>query len=243
MASVSVSKRIALVADDDEYFRMALSTILKGQLGFAEVVETGSFDEAVECLEGMGRVSFAIFDLSMPGIDSPVALRTIRESFDVEKLAVVSASTERNDILQSLDAGAHGFVSKGQGIGELRRALLQILEGVVYVPPALANLAPGVRDAPRNAPATYSGSETAKLTPRQRDVLQLLVKGKSNKEIARVLSLGGGTVKVHLAALFRTLGVANRAAAAVAGAELLRRLSSSAQPIARQPRQRMGNDD
>jgi len=61
----------------------------------------------------------------------------------------------------------------------------------------------------------------ARLTPRQRDVLELLVKGQSNKEIARTLDLGEGTVKIHLAALFRNLGVRNRATAAVAGAQLI----------------------
>lgn len=213
-----------LIADDDEFFRMAVSAIMLRKLGFARVVETASFDEAVERLEQEERVSLAVFDLSMPGLDSPAALRTIRESFPVEKLAVVSASRDRNDILQSLEAGAHGFVSKSQGAHELQSALQQIMAGTLYVSPVLAELAPGMREPqPDHSPLRH-GPDLPRLTPRQRDVLAMLVEGRSNKEIARGLDLGPGTVKVHMAALFRTLGVGNRAAAAVAGAELLRRI-------------------
>lgn len=218
--------RVALIADDDEYFRMAIIAILRQRLGFTKVIETASFDEAIEQLEGAGEVTLAVFDLSMPGIDSPAALRTIRESFPVEKLAVVSASRERSDILESLEAGAHGFVSKSQGAGELQSALQQILDGTVYVTPVLAEIAPGMRDAPPERSVKWPASDGPRLTRRQHDVLRMLVAGKANKEIARALNLGPGTVKVHLAALFRNLGVTNRAAAAVAGADLLRRMSS-----------------
>ncbi len=214
---------VALVADDDEYFRTAISAILRERLGFSKVVETASFDEAVERLESAGQISLAIFDLCMPGIESTAELRSIRDHFDVDKLVVVSASRDRADILQSLDAGAHGFVSKGQGVKDLRDALQQILNGAVYVPRALTALSPESRKQSNelgSAPSARLGARLPQLTPRQRGVLIMLVEGKSNKEIARALNLGRSTVKVHLAALFRKLGVNNRAAAAVAGARL-----------------------
>lgn len=221
------AKRTALIADDDEYFRIALTRILSERLGFAEVLQTSSFDEAVERLEEAGPVSLAVFDLSMPGIDSPAALRTIRTSFAVERLAVVSASRRRHDVLVSLEAGAHGFVSKAQGAGELQAALQQILRGTVYVPPTLADLESGGADRTADMPCRRAQHQSPRITRRQRDVLEMLVEGKSNKEIARALRLGPGTVKVHLAALFRNLGVANRAAAAVAGARLLEHRSEA----------------
>ncbi len=228
-------EHLALIADDDEFFRMALSTILKKRLGFTEVIEAASFDEAVECLDQARRVSLALFDLAMPGIDSPSALRTIRGSFEVDRLAVISASKQRRDILLSLEAGAHGFVSKDQGVDELESALRQILDGEMYVPPGLADLAEGecrLAEAPPRGSAAREArgalpEEVPHLTPRQRDVLELLVQGKSNKEIARALDLGPGTIKVHLAALFRNLGVGNRSAAAVAGAQLFDRLATA----------------
>lgn len=213
------SQGVALIADDDEFFRIALRTILKKRLGFAKVIEAASFGEAVERLERAQGVSLALFDLSMPGIESPTALRTIRDTFAVGRLAVISASKQRRDILLSLEAGAHGFVSKDQGVDELETALRQILGGEMYVPPSLSDLkACGSRQAD-DTPMRPAQPEPAHLTPRQRDVLELVVQGKSNKEIARALGLGPGTIKVHLAALFRSLGVTNRAAAAVAGAQ------------------------
>lgn len=216
---------VALIADDDEYFRMAIMGILRETLGFPTVIETGSFDEAVEQLGQIGRVAFAIFDLSMPGIESPVALREIRDNFDVDKLVVISASQSRTDILQSLEAGAHGFVAKGQGIASLKGALQQIVNGEVYVPRALTDLPADARKGMALPPSVGAQTRLPQLTPRQVDVLEMLVEGRSNKEIARALSLGRSTVKVHMAALFRKLGVGNRAAAAAAGARVLPHLS------------------
>jgi DNA-binding NarL/FixJ family response regulator len=216
-------RHVALVADDDEFFRMAISSILLERIGVAEVVEVGSLDEAMEQLAERGDITIALFDLAMPGMHGPANLGAVRETFPDILTAVVSASRRRQDILTTLDAGAHGYVPKGMGIEDLTHALKAILEGTIYVPPLLAQVSPD-----DHAGAQYAGAERrsapdvlARLTPRQRDVLELLVKGQSNKEIARTLDLGEGTVKIHLAALFRNLGVRNRATAAVAGAQLI----------------------
>jgi len=136
---------------------------------------------------------------------------------------VVSGSKNRRDVLSALEAGVHGFISKGLGVTELAHALRLILDGVIYVPAAIATLPSGDEQAlVRRDPARPHKSTLAILTPRQRGVLELLVEGKSNKAIARDLGLGEGTVKVHMAALFRSLDVKSRTAAAVAGGRLLR---------------------
>lgn len=219
---MSRSSKTSLVADDDEFFRIALRTILN-KLGFSEVIETASLDEAVERLSETSDVSLAIFDLAMPGMESAASLRAVRECFPGTQVAVVSASRRRADILLALEAGAHGYVPKGLGVAELSRALQAITEGVIFVPPSLAEL--GAFEEEPNLPlaSAYSSQPRSdkSLTTRQRQVLDLLVEGKSNKEIARALKLGEGTVKVHVAALFRTLGVTSRAAAAAAGLRLL----------------------
>lgn len=216
-------RNVALVADDDEFFRMAISSILLERLGVAEVIEVGSLDEAMDRLGERSDITIALFDLAMPGMHGPANLGAVRETFPEILTAVVSASRRRQDILTTLDAGAHGYVPKGMGVEDLTHALKVILEGTIYVPPLLAHVS-----AEDHAVSQYSGAERrsapdvlARLTPRQRDVLELLVKGQSNKEIARSLDLGEGTVKIHLAALFRNLGVRNRATAAVAGAQLI----------------------
>jgi DNA-binding NarL/FixJ family response regulator len=221
--AMAVSGKTALVADDDEFFRMALRSILTSQLGFAEVVETASLDEAVERLSDTESVTLALFDLAMPGMESAASLRAVRECFPDTQAAVVSASTRRVDVLLALEAGAHGYVPKSLGVAELSRALRSITEGVIYVPAFIADLSTtaGEPDLPLASTMSRNEHPEPSLTTRQRQVLEHLVAGRSNKEIARALNLGEGTVKVHVAALFRVLGVTSRAAAAAAGARLI----------------------
>jgi DNA-binding NarL/FixJ family response regulator len=215
----------ALVADDDEFFRIAIRSILVDRIGVAEVIEAASLDEALERLSNQPEIALALFDLAMPGMESPASLAAVREHFPNMRVVVVSSSQRRRDILMALEAGVHGYVPKTLGVEDLAKALELILEGFVYVPASLSQL-PSTRvgaDRPRadQPPVSADEEALAGLTPRQREVLELIVAGKSNKEIARALNLGEGTVKVHLAALFRNLGVNNRAAAAAAGARLL----------------------
>jgi DNA-binding NarL/FixJ family response regulator len=214
---------VFLIADDDEFFRMALSAILRQKLGGAEIIEAGSLDEAIEQLSERGNVALALFDLAMPGMESAASLRAVRECFPSTQVAVVSASTRRSDVLLALEAGAHGYVPKSLGAAELAQALQAIRAGTIYAPPLVADIR-GLESEPlhRSAkPEAPSAASLTRLTRRQHQVLELIVKGLSNKEIARQLNLGEGTVKVHVAALFRVLSVASRSAAAAEGARCL----------------------
>lgn len=227
-AKVVPTERVAVIADDDEFFRMALAAVLTQRCNIARVIQTGSYDEAMAAIEAEEDVTIALFDLNMPGMSGPALLHHLRESCaHVGKVAVVSASRKREDIIDTLSSGAHGYVCKASGVQELSEALDQILEGRIYVPRLLADIKPVTATevapvAPVAPVATVAATaDTPALSPRQSRVLEMLVRGKSNKEIARELNLGAGTVKVHMAALFAKLGVANRSAAAVAGTRLL----------------------
>jgi DNA-binding NarL/FixJ family response regulator len=215
-------RRLAITADDDEFFRAGLKAMLTRRLGFSEVLETSSFDAAIEQLEARRGAALALFDLQMPGMDSPGSLRTIREFFPDTRVAMVSASRTREDILMALDAGAHGYISKGLSMNEMAHVLEMVMDGWVYVPPSIADIPsdPGAQLLLRGREERQSG-DVSILSPRQRQVLGLLVRGKSNKEIGRILNLSDGTVKVHMAALFKNLGVNSRAAAAALGARHL----------------------
>jgi RNA polymerase sigma factor (sigma-70 family) len=210
--------RVGLVADDDAYFRMAVVSILKQRLGFSDVEEAASLDEALAKLAEMPTVEAALFDLSMPGMNTPTNLRSVRNCIPGARLAVVSGSQNKNDILLSLQAGAHGYIPKSFTIPELTSALTSIFDGQIYVPPLLADLEEEQTPVPEEHNENAEGANAiSSLTPRQREVLELLIKGKSNKEIARILDISRGTIKIHLNAIFRHFGVTNRAAAAVAG--------------------------
>ena len=211
---------VALVVDDDALFRMALGTILTSRLGCSKVIEAASFDEALEQLSEHADISVALFDLSMPGIRNPANLKVVRETFPSVRTAVVSASISHRDVLMSLEAGVHGYVPKSLNVIELTAALKTIFEGTVYVPAFLTEISASAAE-PRFASDVAPVLTLDALTPRQQDVLHLIVDSKSNKEMARILNLSEGTVKVHVSALFRNLGVNSRVRAAIAGARLL----------------------
>lgn len=210
--------KTALISDDDEWFRIALSTVLTG-LGFDRVIQTGSLDDAISELSAIkGECDLALFDLHMPGMESPASLKAVKDFDPHLKIAVVSGSTRRADIMGALEIGVNGYVPKGLGSKDLTKALAQIIGGSVFVPAALANAPEAPEPQETNQPQR---SDFERLTPRQKDVLKMLVEGKATKEIASGLNLSDGTVKIHLKALFKTLGVKNRAAAAVAGSRLI----------------------
>ena len=205
--------KTALIVDDDEFFRMALRTVLTNTLGFSDVQEAETFDQATALLSE-NQIDLAVFDLIMPGMAGPGSLKGVRDCFPHLCLVMASISNRREDILLALQAGVNGYIPKNIGLKEFSSALAQILKGMVYVPASIAS--PGTAgSADEIAPAE---EVAATLTPRQKDVLSLVVKGNSNKQIARELGLGEGTVKVHLASLFRTLRVHSRSAAAAKGA-------------------------
>lgn len=211
------SSACALIADDDAFFRIALGALLTRQLGFQTILEAGTLDDALELLGTRPDISLALFDLSMPGMKQASSLAAVRECAEHVTLAVVSGSSARHDILAALGAGVHGYIPKALGPAELVKALDTVLSGQIYVPPTLARAAGA--DAPIGAASDDGPQEAlARLTPRQRQVLEALMAGRSNKEIARLLALGEGTVKIHVAALLRTLKLPNRAAAAAFGA-------------------------
>ncbi|WP_407523114.1 LuxR C-terminal-related transcriptional regulator [Methylobacterium oryzisoli] len=209
----------AVVADDDPFFRIALASILTEHLGVPEIHQVGSLDEALEALAEKPDIRFALFDLDMPGMESPASLSAVRECFPEVLTVVVSGSTEREDVFLALRAGVHGFVPKGSNVESLIQALRMVFDGFVYVP-AFVTRTPGGGPPEAATPTAWreaAADPTAALTPRQRQVLDLIVAGQSNKEIARSLSLGEGTVKIHVAALLKALGVPNRSAAAAWG--------------------------
>jgi len=152
----------------------------------------------------------------MPGMAGPSSLKAVRDRFPDLCLVMATVSNRREDILLALQAGVNGYIAKSMGLKELSSALKQIVGGSVYVRASIVS--PSITGSADKIAATAVSDLAPTFSPRQKDVLTLIVNGKSNKEIARGLGLSEGTVKVHLAALFRVLGVRSRSAAAARGA-------------------------
>lgn len=200
-----------LVADDHELFRSGLRQLVVDELGADDVREAETLDQAIEILTAEGAGDLILVDLRMPGMSGAEALAALRDGFPESKVAVVSAWEERAEIFAALSAGVHGYIPKSLPSSEIAAALKSILAGGIFVPPAIGKREPG---APLESGMTAAGVASGdKLTLRQKEVLNELLKGHSSKEIARTLSIAEGTVKIHLAAIYRALGVRTRAEA------------------------------
>ncbi|MFA7307884.1 MAG: response regulator transcription factor [Hyphomicrobium sp.] len=205
-----------LVADDHSLYRTGLGFLLKDRLGFHTVVEAATFDAALDRLSELEDIGLALFDLSMPGVSGPESLGVIKETYPDVRVAIVSGSEERGDVLKAVATGLGGYVPKSLQDDEIVAALRDILDGRIYVPrfmtssgsPAAARTSTPEQIEKKWDTSGVTG--TKPISPRQRDVLDCVRRGLSNKEIARELDIAEGTVKIHLAALFSHFGARNR---------------------------------
>lgn len=228
-----------LIADDHELFRDGLRLVL-GELGPDVVVEhASSYDEALAVVarsrDGGVPFNVVLLDLVMPGMPWTDGLAAMNLAAPDSAVVILSASDDRRLVLETVRRGAKGFIPKTSSSRLMLSALRLVLSGGVYLPPAVLDDGAGGQAAEAadpmthldgHAPATGAGEAAAfdaadvPLTPRQREVLALLGQGKSNKEIARILDLSEGTVKLHVTAILKALNVNNRTGAVVAASRL-----------------------
>jgi DNA-binding NarL/FixJ family response regulator len=209
-----------LLADDHALFRQGIRHLITDSIKGAQVIEADGFDSAVEALAKHGGAALVVLDLRMPGMAGATSLRAMRDTYPAAKLVVLSASESRHDILEALSAGVHGYITKTAQAEDIAAAFKYVLGGGVYVPPLLSQGADDAQSLPPEPSGVHGTIDLGRFTPRQRDVLRLLAAGKSNKEIARELDLAEGTVKIHLAAIFRALNARNRTEAVVLAGKL-----------------------
>ena len=197
-----------LIADDHELFRDGLRSLVEDALGAEDVRQAGSLDEALDIMNESSPPDLLILDLRMPGVSGAEAFAALRDALPGTKVVVMSASEERDDIIAALAGGVHGYIPKSLSASQIEAALRDVLGGRIYAPAAL-----GARTAAPAPDIRPIATSVEGLTIRQRDVLGQLMKGQSSKEIARALSIAEGTVKIHLAAIYRAVGVRTRAEA------------------------------
>lgn len=203
----------ALIADDHSLYRTGLALLLRDRLGVSDVIEASGFDHALDRLADTPGITLALFDLSMPGMGGPESLRVIKETYPDLRVAVVSGSEERDYVLAAIATGLNGYVPKSLSENDMAAALQQVVAGHVYIPTfmtATASAAGQYGNAHADAGPVAELPSLDELTPRQRDVLSCILRGRSNKEVARDLGIAEGTVKIHLAALFTVFAARNR---------------------------------
>lgn len=207
-----------LIADDHLLFRDGLRRLLSQFKDNMTFREAGTFDEVRALCDGQTPFDLILLDLGMPGWAGFSELGAIHERLPKALLVVVSGSERRSDLLAALESGAAGYIPKSSSAKVLLGALELVLNGGIYVPAQAirGDLLMNTDAAAPEDPLTATGSAAGdQLTPRQREVLTRLREGKSNKQIAHELGLTEGTVKVHVTAILRLLGVRNRTQAAL----------------------------
>lgn len=199
-----------LLVDDHALIRDALRAILAEVAGGAVVTEADSARKAMDFVASAGGEQFVILDLGLPDSDGVQVLKTLRERRPDIAVVVLSSSTEPDVMAQVLDAGAVGFIPKSAPRAVMVNALSLVLAGGTYIPPEAWPARRSEAVQGRKAP----GPAELGLTERQLHVLAMLVRGYSNKAIARSLSIAEVTVKHHVTLLMRALKVQNRTEAA-----------------------------
>jgi len=205
-----------LLVDDHSLFRSGIKALLESQQGFDIV------GEASDGLEGVKRAKqlqpdVVLLDLHMPGTSGLEALQMISEDVPDTEVLMLTVSEDGQDLMQALRSGARGYLLKNSEIDFLVNAIRQAVKGESVMSPQMANtLVEAVRQPViEEKPAP----QTAKLTPRESQIIVMLASGESNKGIARTLDLAESTVKIHVQGILRKLNLSSRVQAAVYAVE------------------------
>ncbi|MBF0563523.1 MAG: response regulator transcription factor [Alphaproteobacteria bacterium] len=204
-----------LLADDHVLFRSGMRYILAELGEDMEIDEVGTGEELVAAAR-KNSYDLVLMDMLMPGMNQCDVITTIKDLHPSLPIIIISMLDSSSVIRSAVAAGASGFIPKTSTSEIMTEAIRLVLAGGVYLPPAV--LGPeGEGRQDEDSPA--SSLSDAHLTRQQRAVLAELSLGKSNKEIAQSLAISEATVKVHLAAIMRTLKVRNRTQVVLAARE------------------------
>lgn len=214
-----------LVVDDHVLIRDALRGVLKELKDDAEILEASNCRQAMALVaEHADDLGLILLDLNLPDRDGFSVLAELREHYPAISVVVLSALHDRNSVVKALDLGALGYIPKSGQREVMLSALQLVFAGGIYIPPEI--LRHDDRPAPQSEaelPADqrpHASPSDLGLTGRQLDVLALMMQGKSNKAICRVLDLAEPTVKNHVTAILKALKVTNRTEAVIAVREL-----------------------
>ena len=210
-----------LLVDDQMLFREAIRIVLSLAYDINVVGEASDGNEALE-LVGSTSPDVVLMDLRMPHMGGIEATRRIRTQYPRVRVLILTTFDEEDDVLDALRAGASGYVLKNSPADQLTNAIQVVARGETYLQPSVASQVVAELNRLSFTATRVEKNRllVAKLSQRECEILRLLVRGLSNKEIAAELSLTEGTVKNHMSGIFHKLGVEDRTAAALKARDL-----------------------
>jgi DNA-binding NarL/FixJ family response regulator len=210
-----------LIVDDHALVRRGMSHVVRESFSDAEIVEAASAAEALEKMSSTGA-DIALVDVRMPDLDGLELLHDMRERWPDVPVIMLTSFDHAHYVRRALAEGAAGYMLKDATPEDLEQAIKVALSGGgnVLSPKVIQNLFESVDGGAPLESSDAPHRPTSSLTQRETDILALLSEGKSNRDISRALFLSEKTVKAHLAAIFRKLGVTNRTQAAMAAVSM-----------------------
>jgi DNA-binding NarL/FixJ family response regulator len=211
-----------LLVDDHALIREALRGVLRELDESATIFEASRWGDASRLLGEHPDLSLVLLDLGLPDRDGFAALEEVRAAHPKIPTIILSGSCDRGSVVKALDLGAVGFIPKSGEREVMLSALRLVFSGGVYIPPEIlsgakapAAMAPLAAPGRRSDGTAPTSPADLGLTARQVDVLALMMRGKSNKAICRILDLAEPTVKNHVTAILRALKATNRTEAVI----------------------------
>lgn len=215
-----------LLVDDHALFREGVALLLRRLDDGVETVQAGNCEAALRLIEG---VDLVLMDLGLPGVSGLEAIALLREHHPEIPVVALSSSEDKETVLRALDLGALGFIPKSSSSDTMIGAIKLVLAKGIYLPPSVflgERLARHSEPAPSDAASRRTVPAALGLTPRQADVLYLILQGKPAKRISLDLGLSPNTVKSHTTAVLRALNATTRTQAVIAASRLGLRFDS-----------------
>ncbi|WP_432695318.1 response regulator [Marinobacterium sp. YM272] len=210
-----------LIADDHPLFREAITNVIQSGFPGSETIETEDLETALQLATEDDDLDLVLLDLNMPGMHGLNGLISLRNEAPTVPVVIVSAEDDKQIVLQAITCGAVGFISKSSPRPQMTEALQQILNGNVYLPSDIIRSSGSDSRRQRRMNEPQIPPELLNsLTRRQLLVLERMAQGESNKQIAYNLSIAETTVKAHVSAILRKLGVHNRVQAILSASDI-----------------------
>jgi DNA-binding NarL/FixJ family response regulator len=199
-----------LIVDDHQLFIDGIRHILNTLDDQVEIIEFNAADDAIQYIDHDNQIDLALIDLNMPGMDGLSIIKRSQTMDNSLPIVVLSAEEDIHAIDSIMRAGAMGFIPKSSTSSALLSALLKVKEGEIYIPREIQAKINQLTPKRRIKSIKRNNNNGTSLTGRQYEILELLARGYSNKQLSTALFISENTVKAHISAIFKALGVNSR---------------------------------